>query len=211
MDPKEEIAMRAKDIMSTPAVTVRPDTPVKEVAALLVRRGFNAVPVVDDNEELVGIVTEADLVRLESMPEPQSRAIPMPSARRSGELPQTAGEVMTKRVITLPEVVHVCDVARVMLDEHVKSVPIVAGRRVVGMVVRRDVLRVLARDDGEVRAEIEELLDDEQLMLPRCSVEVRGGVVTLRGSSGTAGWRLAELLARSVPGVIDVNVFEVSP
>jgi CBS domain-containing protein len=203
--------MRAKDVMSTPAVTVQPDTPIKEVAALLVERGFNAVPVVNDRDELIGIVTEADLIRLESVPEPQSRLIPQASSRTPGSLPLTAGQVMTERVITLPEEVHICDVAGVMLGEHVKSIRIVAGRRVVGIVARRDVLRVLARGDAEIRAELEGVLDDEELRMPWCDVDVRDGVVTLRGSAGTVGWRVAELLARSVPGVIDVNVVEVNP
>jgi CBS domain-containing protein len=201
--------MRAKDIMTTPVVTVSPGTSVKEVAALLLQNAISAVPVVDEHEELVGIVSEADLVPLETTPDPRSRILRIP--RRAEPVPTTAAEVMTRAVVTLPEEVDASEVARLMLDKHVKRIPIVSGKRVVGIVARRDLLRVLARSDDEIRAEVEENLDDEILMLPRLDVDVTGGVVTLRGSADMTGWRFAELLARSVPGVIDVNVVEVNP
>src|SRR4029450_9256587 len=57
--------MRTKDIMTSPVVTVTPDTPLKDVAALLVERGINAVPVADAGNRLCGILSEADLLTLE--------------------------------------------------------------------------------------------------------------------------------------------------
>ena len=65
--------MRAREVMSSPVVTVPPDAPLKEVAAILVERGINAVPVVDGEGRLVGIVSEADLLPLEAAPGPRSR------------------------------------------------------------------------------------------------------------------------------------------
>jgi CBS domain-containing protein len=55
--------MRARDIMTSPVITVRPAMTIKEAARLLATHGFTALPVVDDDERLIGIVTEADLVR----------------------------------------------------------------------------------------------------------------------------------------------------
>jgi CBS domain-containing protein len=84
--------MRAKDIMTTPVVTITSGRPVKEVAGLLVERGISAVPVVDERGALVGIVSEADLVPLETTPDPRSRARPDPHASRQAEVEATTTE-----------------------------------------------------------------------------------------------------------------------
>ena len=81
----------------------------------------------------------------------------------------------------------------------------------VGIVARRDLLKMLARSDGDIRREVEELLDDEILMLGRFSVGVSDGVVTLTGAPDAASRRLSELLVRSVPGVLEVDFVEVRP
>src|SRR3972149_2916715 len=90
---KEVHAVRVKDIMSTPVVTVGPEDSLKDVAALLVERRISAVPVVDEREELVGIVSEADLVPLETIPDPRSR-ITQPRTRE-GRIPRRVSDVMT--------------------------------------------------------------------------------------------------------------------
>jgi CBS domain-containing protein len=195
--------MRAKDVMSSPVVTVRPETPLKEVAATLVERRISAAPIVDGNGDLVGIVSEADLMRLEAEPDPRSHIIPL--SHHQQQVPSTAAEVMTRDVVALHQQADISEVAKLMLEHRIKQIPIVDGRRVVGIVARRDVLRVLARDDSDIHVELEDLLDDELLMLGRFRAEVSGGVVTLKGPRDRAGRRLAELLARSVPGVISVR------
>lgn len=195
--------MRAKDIMTTPVVTVPSDMPVKQVAAILVDRGISAVPVVNEAEELVGIVSEADLVPLETSPDPRRRI--SPTRWRRYRVPRTAGDAMTHDVVTLPEDADVSEAATLMLERRVKRIPIVAERRVVGIVSRRDVLKVLARTDSEVLREVSELLDDETLVLGYFEPDVDGGVVTLTGPRDPASRRLAELLARTVPGVIEVR------
>ena len=90
--------MRVRDVMSSPVVCVPPDMRLKEVADLLVTRAISAVPVVG---ELVGIVSEADLVPLESAPDPRAHLIP--PADLPGHLPKMAGEAMTREVVALPE------------------------------------------------------------------------------------------------------------
>ncbi|HEX9376981.1 MAG TPA: CBS domain-containing protein [Actinomycetota bacterium] len=196
--------MRVKDIMTTPAITVRPGTPVKEAAALLVDHGISAVPVVDDAEELVGIVSEGDLIPLEAPAEVHGQI--RQALRRTRPTPRTVEEVMTRRVVTLPGDADATQVAKVMLDTGVKSIPIVSGDHVVGIVARRDVLKILARSDGDIRRDVEALLDDELLMLGHCSAGVSGGVVTLTTPHDER--RLAALLARSVPGVLEVEFAE---
>jgi CBS domain-containing protein len=197
--------MRIKDVMTSPVMTVTPTTRIKQVAAMLVRHGFNAVPVVD-NGELVGIVSEADLVRLESSPDPRAHALRWPPP--VGTTPHLVGEVMTREVLALPPDADAADAARLMLDHGVKSIPVVLGRRVVGIVTRRDLLAVLARTDHAIRAEVERLLAEE--LGGHRRVEVTDGVVTLSGFNTGRETDLAGLLARTVPGVVEVRVTAAS-
>ena len=182
--------MRTRDIMTSPVVTVPPDAQLKTVAALLVERGINAVPVVDAGDRLCGIVSEADLLALETAP----REHP----------PHTAREVMSQSVYTLAEDTDAAVAARMMLRHGLKSVPVVAGDRVVGIVARRDLLRLVARGDDDIRADLERRLRNEIALLQQLRVEVADGVVTVIGA-GDLGRQLVVGLARTVPGVVDVR------
>jgi len=126
--------------MSRPVITVTPSTPLKDAAQLLVEHGISAVPVLDERGALVGIVSEADLVAT-------------PPAATSGRLPRIVQDVMTRRVLSIPAVSEVSQAARTMLDEGIQRLPVVSGRKVVGIVSRRDLVRVIARrDELEVRS-----------------------------------------------------------
>jgi CBS domain-containing protein len=189
--------MRTSDVMSSPVVTVPPDAPLKAVAAILVEHGISAVPVVDDGDRLVGIVSEADLLTLEARHRPDSAA-------RHGP-PHTAREVMTQSVYTLTQDTDAAAAARMMLRHNLKSVPVVAGDRVVGIVARRDLLRLIARADQDIRADLERRLKEELDTLQRLAVDVVGGVVTIDAAVGPLGRQLLEGLACTVPGVTEVR------
>jgi CBS domain-containing protein len=193
--------MRTRDVMSSPVVTVPPDAQLKDVAAILVEHGINAVPVVDDGDRLVGIVSEADLLTLEATPGTWHRP---DSAARQGQ-PHTAREVMTQSVYTLTQDTDAAAAARMMLRHNLKSVPVVAGDRVVGIVARRDLLRLIARSDQEIRVDLERRLKEELDALQRLAVDVVGGVVTIDAAIGPLGRQLLEGLARTVPGVVEVR------
>jgi CBS-domain-containing membrane protein len=195
--------MRAKDIMTRRVITVAPDTPIKEAAAVLIQNRISALPVVNDDHELVGIVSEADLMALETEPDPRRHAIRQRYKTKS--VPRVVGEVMTGHVIAVPEDADVALVARLMLEHRLKSVPVILGNEVIGIVARRDVLKGLARSDLEIEVELGDLLDEEIQMMSRYRAQVSDGVVTLLGPVDRASQRLAELLARSIPGVIDVR------
>jgi CBS domain-containing protein len=195
--------MRAKDIMTSRVITVAPDTPIKEAAAVLIQNRISALPVVNDDRELVGIVSEADLMALETEPDPRRHAIWQRYKTKS--VPRVVGEVMTRDVIAVPEDADVALVARLMLEHRLTSVPVILGNEVIGIVARRDVLKGLARSDLEIEVELGDLLDEEIQMMGRYRAQVSDGVVTLLGPVDRASQRLAELLARSIPGVIDVR------
>jgi CBS domain-containing protein len=179
--------MQTRDVMTSPVVTVTPDTSLKDAAAALVEHGINAVPVVDDGRRLVGIVSEADLLRPE------------------GPRPRTVREVMTQAVYTMPEDADAAAAARLMLRHGLKSVPVVAGGLVVGIVARRDLLRLVARSDQDIHADLERRLKEEVSALQRLGIDVGDGVVTFRGAVGAPGRELCKVLARAVPGVVETR------
>lgn len=194
--------MRARDIMTTPVITVRDDASIKDAAALLLRHGISGVPVVDAEGRLVGMVTEADLIRLESTPDPRT------TLRRRGhspeDVPHRVDEVMSRAVIAVDASADVTDVSRELLQHGFRSIPIVDGEQPVGIVARRDILRVLARDDAAIAADLQELLDSDRETYGCWQVSVHDGVATLVGSCDTASL-FAELVARTVPGLVGVK------
>jgi CBS domain-containing protein len=187
--------MRTCDVMSSPVVSVPPDAPLKEVAATLVEHGINAVPVVGAGDRLLGIVSEADLLSIET----RTGRDPAPARAR------TAGEVMRESVYTLTGNTDAAAAARLMLRHRLKSVPVVAGDQVIGMIARRDLLRLIARSDHDIQADLEHRLQEEIRTLQRLAVRVAGGVVTIDAGAGPFARGLLEGLARDVPGVVEVR------
>lgn len=185
--------MRVRDVMASPVVTVAPDAALKEVASLLVERRINAVPVVDAGDRLIGIVSEADLLSLETGQ----------VAAAGGAPPHSAGEVMRQSVYTVTGDTDATAAARLMLRHRLKSVPVVDADQVVGMVTRRDLLRLLARSDEDIRADLERRVAEELEALRQAVVEVRDGVVTVDADGPCR--QLVEQLARAVPGVVEVR------
>lgn len=185
--------MRVRDVMASPVVTVAPDAALKEVASLLVERRINAVPVVDAGDRLIGIVSEADLLSLETGQ----------VAAAGGAPPHSAGEVMRQSVYTVTGDTDATAAARLMLRHRLKSVPVVDADQVVGMVTRRDLLRLLARSDEDIRADLERRVAQELEALRQAVVEVRDGVVSVDADGPCR--QLIEQLARAVPGVVEVR------
>jgi CBS domain-containing protein len=197
--------MLVKDVMTSPVVTVAPGAHPKDVADLLVRHGISAVPVVD-GDELVGIVSEADLVPLGLAPDPRAHLAPV--REPPGNVPRVVAEVMTREVVALPERADAAEAGRLMLDRGIKSIPVVREGRVVGIVARRDLLRVLARGDEDIAGDLRALLDEELGSPSPYRVAVRDGVVELTGPPDPSARRLAALLVRGVPGVVEIRFAE---
>lgn len=187
--------MQAREVMTAPVVTASPDTPVKDVAALLVDHGISGVPIVGKAGKLMGLVSEADLMALG--PDPRARRRPT----AAGPAATTVAEVMVRDVITATEDADVASLARLLLRENVKRVPILRGGRVVGIVSRRDLIRILARADDEIRERVTELLrSDERTERARCD-SVENGIVTLSGLPEPIQRHAAVAMVQAVPGV----------
>lgn len=130
--------MRVDDVMSSPAVTVRPGTPVRAAAALLAAHGFTAAPVVGESGALTGLVTEEDLVRDRIPHAHDATAAP----------PATVADVLgpgAPRSVAPGD--DLAAVARVLATPGVRTLPVVDGGRLVGVVTRRDLLRVVAHQE----------------------------------------------------------------
>lgn len=194
--------MLAREIMTSPVLTVEPDTAVKDAVRLLDRHDITALPVVDEEGRLIGIVSEADLLQGELIQDPRAHARPTEPAHDQGTV--SVSDVMTERVHTVREGADAADIARLMLETGVKSIPVVRGRQVVGVVSRRDLIRTLATSDEQIRDEIHNLIAEAGLS--GWEAEVVDGRVTLSGGGTGRDARVAAILARTVAGVSEVRL-----
>lgn len=194
--------MRAADIMSRPAVTVEPVATVKEAARLMSERHLSGLPVVDAQGTLVGMVTEADLLRLEMGTEPRTQITQLPE-----DAPRRVEDVMSRVVVTVEMETDLGVCVQRMLAAGVKRVPVLSEGAVVGVLSRHDVMRVVAIPDEQVRAGVEAAFRGEQGM-DRLRISVRDGIVTLGGEADPVALRLAESIARAVPGALAVRLAE---
>ena len=192
--------MLAREIMSSPVVTAEPGLPIKDAARLLDFNEITALPVVDEQQRLVGIVSEADLLRGEIAHDPRGHARPVEDDK---ERAATVSDVMTLGVITANENTDAADIARLMLDTAVKSIPVTHGARVVGIVSRRDLIRVIATRDDWIEDEIRQLFADAGIK--GWDVEVVDGEARLVGAGSPEDTRVAAVLARTVAGVARVR------
>ncbi|HET9858735.1 MAG TPA: CBS domain-containing protein [Nocardioidaceae bacterium] len=192
--------MIVKDVMTSPAITVDAGTTVKNALRLLDRYRVTSLPVTDAQGQVVGIVSEADLLR--DLVRKDTRAHMLPPAQPSDQ-PRTVGQVMTTLSLAVCADTDLSDAVDLMTSTAVKSLPVLEQGRVVGVVSRSDVVRVLARADEQIEAEVDEILRSAGV---ECEVEVTDGVVSLTSLADPAQWRVAEVVAGSVAGVISVTV-----
>ncbi len=196
--------MRVSEIMSHPVVTVTPTESLKDVARLLVERDISAAPVLDEDGGLVGMVSEADVMALELHEDPRRHLRPV--AQKVGNSPRDVADVMTTDVLAVPPDADVASVAQLMIDRRLRSLPVVDGRKVAGIVSRRDVLRVLLRTDQDIAADLSNVLAGLPGTLGSWSVEVTQGVALWRGQGPEQVPEFLTRLAFTVPGVVDVRV-----
>ena len=198
-----------RDIMTTPVVTVRPDTPFKQVVARV--RAVGAVPVTDDSGLVRGIVCERDLLaektRLERSP---GR---LAAVRRHGERVKaaaaSAASLMTNPAVTTRAEATAGEAARLMYRHRLESLPVVDQLgRLIGIISQGDVLDSFIRPDADIHREVVwDIIAREFLLNPQAfTITVRDGVVTLSGrpESDQVGHLLAAAVRR-VEGVVGLR------
>jgi len=201
------------DVMTKDVVTVTADTPYKEVVERLTAHAVSAVPVVADDGQVVGVVSEADLLHKMEFVGAGSPARFLERKRRRGarakSTAELAGDLMTAPALVISPAESVTTAAKLMEAERVKRMPVVDQHgRLVGIVSRRDLLRLYLRGDEAIRGEVlDEVLNRTLWISPgTVTVEVNRGVV---GLSGTVD-RLSTIalvirLVEGVAGVVDVE------
>lgn len=146
--------MIARDVMTTDVITVKRNTPVPEVARILATNNISGVPVVDENNCVVGIVSEADLLlKQDKARVPHRLALfgfwvvpeePLIEAYKAARGGTTAEDVMTRSVVVFDEEDPVSKIAEVMVKKRINRVPILRDCKLAGIVSRADLLRAIA-------------------------------------------------------------------
>ncbi|WP_372462854.1 CBS domain-containing protein [Streptomyces parvulus] len=199
------------DVMTHTVVAVGRDAPFKEVVALMQQWKVSALPVLEGEGRVVGVVSEADLLPKEefrdSDPDRFTQMRRLADLAKAGGL--TAADVMSAPAVTVHPHATLAEAARIMARRRVKRLPVVSSEGLLeGVVSRGDLLRVFLRTDQEIADEVEH--DVLPILFPGASspvrVSVAGGVVTLTGPfRDTSLVPVAARLVRAVEGVIDVE------
>ncbi|MGW2641812.1 CBS domain-containing protein [Streptomyces sp. NPDC001348] len=204
-------------VMTTDVVRASYGTPFKEVARLLAHHRISGLPVVDEDEKVIGVISETDLLaRQAETPDPyepkhrfRASALTRRGRRRAAKAAaRTAGRLMTEPPVTVSAEDTITSAARTMAQRRVERLPVVDGEdRLVGIVTRRDVLQVFLRPDTEIRDEVVEEVLVRSLWLPARSVDVSvaEGVVTLAGQvERRSETEIAVSMTKQIDGVVAV-------
>jgi CBS domain-containing protein len=204
--------MKISELMHREVVTVEPTTSLKDVASLLVEHRISGLPVCLPDGRVVGVVSEADIViKAASHPERAGvfwRLFAPEGLDMRRLQATTAAEAMSAPAVTVDAGQSVAEAARIMVDEGVKRLPVVADGRLVGIVSRADIVRTFIRPDGEIWEELRNDVLARRLWIApdELDVDVTGGRVRISGQVGTRSEaQLVDAFAWRVPGVVSVD------
>jgi CBS domain-containing protein len=191
--------MLVRDVMTSPAITVSPFTSLKEGLQLLDEHQVTSLPVVAADGHLLGIVSEVDLLQDAVRHDDRTHLIPREHLHSPARMVE---DVMSTLSMTVSPDSDLSDAVEMMTTTAVKSLPVVERGRVVGVISRSDIVHLLARNDEQICAEIDDLLRSAELDY---MVEVEDGQAVLEGSQDPHKRKVAEVIAGSVQGVLTVR------
>jgi CBS domain-containing protein len=213
---KRRWARRVSDVMTTTVVTVDRITPYQEIDRLLTRHRISGMPVLKMGREVVGVVSETDLLTAADETHRQARMAGSMGRRwhlrKQPHVRLTAGALMTSPAITIGPDATIPGAARLMNTHHISRLPVLdEDGKLVGIVGRRDLLSVFLRPDADVAHDARQVLNELSLADPKEIIaEVRHGVVTLTGvmrpepGHEQGLMSLALRLIWDIDGVVDV-------
>jgi len=193
--------MLVREIMTSPAYSVHEDSSLEEALKLMATARVTSLPVVADGARVVGILSEADLLKADLEPDP--RAHVRPARQPAQSLMTSVSQVMTANPHTVWEDSDVAELAHTFATTSWKSVPVVRGDVLLGVVSRSDVIRAMSRSDQDIAAEITRTL--RETGLAAWHVEVIEGVVQITGAGSDNERGAAISIAQSVMGVRHVS------
>ena len=146
--------MKVLDVMQTKVITIRPDMEIKEIAKTLYDNKISGVPVVDSNSNLVGIVSEGDLLHKEANPQPPSvfgilgaliyyRGVKEYDSDLKKLIATQASEIMTSKVVTINKEASIEEAASLMVNKKIKRLPVLEDGKIIGIVTRMDIIKTL--------------------------------------------------------------------
>lgn len=148
--------LKAKDIMTKDVITVKPNTTIEELARLLIRHQISGVPVVDENGNLKGIVTENDLIgknsrlHIPTILRLFDAYIPLGTSRLEGDIKRMAAstveDICTKEVITVDDEASVEYIATIMTEKKIHLLPVQKGGKLIGIIGKKDLIKGLAAE-----------------------------------------------------------------
>jgi CBS domain-containing protein len=212
--------MKVRDVMTRQVVAVPPDMPTLAVARVMAEKSLSAVPVIDSWGLLLGIVSEADLVRRIAASDAPERGVLArlfyDRDRAAGYYARvhggTAGDIMTRDPVTVTEEVTLEHAAHLLDTHHVRRLPVVQDGALVGILSRADLVRALLVPqplacDAEIRSRIAaEIARLPWAHAPFVHFEVADGAVTFYGYCHSEAVRRGLLaMAASTPGVTAVE------
>jgi CBS domain-containing protein len=206
--------MKVQDLMTRSVLTVRPDTPLKDAAALLSEHRISGLPVVDGERRVLGVLSEGDILFKESNGRESKQgflerllAVPQPGLELKIAA-RTTGEAMSAPALTIGPRRPVTEAATTMIDEGVNRLPVIDDEeRLIGIITRADLVRAFVRSDAEVEHEIREDVIRRTLWIEPATIhiEVDEGEVSLSGEVETKGdAELIPTYVQRVPGVVSV-------
>jgi CBS domain-containing protein len=216
--------MKAQDVMVRNVLTVGPDTSVADAVAMLVKHDISALPVVNPDGSLIGILSEADLLEREEVGAehhyPWWIESLMPASKLAERFAKahgkTVSEVMSTNVIFASEDTPVSEIAALLETHRIKRVPIINDGKIVGIVSRSNLMQALAscklvepksKTDRSIRLELLDRLKQQQRWTDfgERNIIVQDGVVHLWGLiSSDAERKALAALAEGIPGVVSV-------
>ena len=209
-------ARRVSDVMTTSVVTVDRITPYQEIDRLLTEHRISGVPVLKMGREVVGVVSEADLLAAEDETNRRARMATSIGRRRllrkQPPASLTAGTLMTAPAITIGPDATIPAAARLMNTHHIRRLPVVdQNGKLIGIASRRDLLSVFLRPDADIIHDIRQVLGEIPITDPKdVIVTVRHGVVTLTGTMQSEPGDSHDLIPLAlhliwdIDGVVDV-------
>lgn len=221
--------MKAMDVMVRDVITVSPDDDVADAVRLLADHDVSALPVVDGNENVVGVISEADLLHRQEIGTEKQRPwwleAVTPASTLAEEFAKSHGrrvaEIMSTDIVSASEDTPLGEIATLLERHRIKRVPILRGGKLVGIVSRSNLIQALASSqaqtatgnrggadaDRKIRLELLDRLEEQDWTdFAERNVIVSNGIVHLWGLVGSAAEHKALLaLAEGVPGVVSVS------
>ena len=204
--------MKVCDLMTKDVVSVVPETSLREAASLLVANRISGMPVVNESNEVVGVLSEADILVKASGSVARNRLLGWllePDAGLDEKIrAETVAEAMSAPAVTITPYRPVHEAARLMVRENVNRLPVVDEGKLSGILTRADVVRAFTRSDAEIAEEItSEILRRTFWLEPgRVTTTVTDGHVVIAGEVETeADAEMLPTLVARVPGVVSVE------